>query len=89
MEGSPVNAVSLGATAGGGNLSSKAEEFKAALTALGEGWLIRDGGGGGGGGEERSPERPPSKGATVRISTEIPCKLQVCFLFELTCMGET
>ncbi|CAM9165693.1 unnamed protein product [Pylaiella littoralis] len=80
VEGSPVIAVSLGATTGGGKLSSKAEEFKAALAAFGEGWLIGDGGGGGGGGEkERPPERTPNKGATVRIATEIPCQLQEFF----------
>ncbi len=76
MEGSPVTAVSLGATTGGGKMSSKAQDFNAALLALGEGWLVADDGEA----EQPPPERPPPprKGATARISTEIPCELQVC-----------
>ena len=73
MEGSPVNAVSLGSTMGGGKVSSKARDFNAALLALGEGWLVN----GRGEEEQRPPGRPASKGASVRISTEVPCKLEV------------
>lgn len=72
VEGSPVNAVSLGATTGGGKVSPKARDFNAALVALGEGWLVC-----GGEEEQQPPDRPASKGATARISTEVPCKLQV------------
>lgn len=74
VEGSPVTAVSLGATTGGGNTPSKGEDFKVALSALGEGWLVGDNGNAGEGNEA---ERPKGKGAAVRVSTEIPCQLQV------------
>eukprot|EP00903_Cladosiphon_okamuranus_P007548 g7323.t1 len=74
VEGSPVQAVSLGTTTGGGKVSSKARDFNAALLALGEGWLVNCGEG-----EHRPPERSPKKGATVRISTEVPCKLEDFF----------
>lgn len=71
VEGSPVRAVSLGSTAGGGNPPSKVEEFKAALVALGEGHLI---------GEENA-EQPEgatrSNAATVRVTAKLPCDLQV------------
>ncbi|CAM9361317.1 unnamed protein product, partial [Ectocarpus sp. 13 AM-2016] len=77
VEGSPVTAVSLGATTGGGKTPSKGEDFKVALTALGEGWLLGDSGNAAG--EENQAERPKGKGAAVRVSTEIPCQLQEFF----------
>lgn len=74
-----MTAVSLGATTGGGKTPSKGEDFKVALTALGEGWLLGDSGNAAG--EENQAERPKGKGAAVRVSTEIPCQLQVgCWL---------
>ncbi|CAN0342307.1 unnamed protein product [Ectocarpus fasciculatus] len=76
VEGSPVTAVSLGATTGGGNTPSKGEDFKVALSALGEGWLVGDNGNAG---EGNQAERPKGKGAAVRVSTEIPCQLQEFF----------
>ncbi|CBJ29358.1 conserved unknown protein [Ectocarpus siliculosus] len=77
VEGSPVTAVSLGATTGGGKMPSKGEDFKVALTALGEGWLLGDSGNAAG--EGNQAERPKGKGAAVRVSTEIPCQLQDFF----------
>lgn len=69
-----MTAVSLGATTGGGKTPSKSEDFKVALTALGEGWLLGDGGSAG---EGNQADRPKGKGAAVRVSTDIPCQLQV------------
>lgn len=71
MEGSPVDAVSLGATTGGGTLHTKAEEFKRALEALGEGWLLGHEGG------ASPPEGSSGNGATVRLAADLPCQLQV------------
>lgn len=69
-----MTAVSLGSNTGGGTPPSKAEEFKLALVALGDGWLVGDGGG-------DQPE-PRNNGAAVRITAELTCPLEVrviCF----------
>lgn len=69
VEGAPVSAVSLGSTTGGGTRRTKAEEFKLALEALGEGWLAGKPNG-------KAPGEKAKPG-TARISAEIPCYLQV------------
>ena len=68
MEGSPVTAVSLGSTSGGGSPPSKAEEFRLALSSLGDGWLA---------GSEKQSDIPRHHGATVKISAQLSCQLQV------------
>lgn len=63
-----MTAVSLGSTTGGGSPPSKAEEFRLALSSLGDGWLA---------GSEKQPDTPRHHGAAVKISAELSCQLQV------------
>lgn len=67
VEGSPEHE-----STGDGTLPSKLQEFKLALVALGEGFLV-DGG--------RVSGHPDSvnssNAAAVRITAELPCQLQV------------
>ncbi|CAM9192604.1 unnamed protein product, partial [Laminaria digitata] len=70
VEGSPVTAVSLGSTTGGGSPPSKAEEFRLALSSLGHGWLADN---------EKQSDVPRHHGATVKISAQLSCQLQTFF----------
>lgn len=65
-----MTAVSLGSTTGGGSPPSKAEEFRLALSSLGDGWLA---------GSEKQPDTPRHHGAAVKISAELSCQLQTFF----------
>lgn len=65
-----MTAVSLASTNGGGKPTSKAEDFRLALLALGEGRLVDNVAG-------EQPEGPRGNAATVRVEAELPCYLQV------------
>lgn len=69
VEGSPEQE-----STGDGTLPSKLQEFKLALVALGEGFLINGGRVNG----HPDPVNNPNA-AAVRITTELPCQLQVCY----------
>lgn len=63
-----MTAVSLGSTVGGGSPPSKEDEFKVALSSLGDGWLAES---------EKQSDAPRHNGATAKINAELSCQLQV------------